>query len=531
MRKTFLEFVGLKENTDAKKASSEVKLADDTDFKPFVIDGENHPNLRVIAKAFLDSDKVSLPGPDGYPQKLTTIDPAKGETSPRLKKKGLYLVGGAVRDHLLGKTPRDYNLVTDAGPDEIRLILRSAGFTEVKPQSDGKSQTTKYDKHPDAGQKNKVFHAKGWDRGGKEYIFNARVNGEEFEIATFRKGSKGSGDGKTPDNMEFGTLDDDAGRRDFTVNAMYIPLTSADGANAKLVDPHGGAHHLRRGEIEFVGNPKERLGEDQGRVLRYVRQVASHGKNTKIGDDVKSAIKDIKDLPSISREKIKEEFLKGLQHPDTDPVQYVKMYKEMGLLDTVFPDMTFKLDSAEDFSDKKEKRLAIAWLLRANPPAKVEKMLHQGTWSDDEVRDIVTLIEFSKWMSEHGKNPKLFLDKFFDMKKNFHKTGMVPSLIKQWGGMNKQPEDVLHHFLNHELDTKGFVADEKGKKSINPLIAKLFGGRTPQGSEFSDAIKWLETDKFRKRLETKDEALSSGEEDHDHDDHDEEDHHDDDTEE
>jgi len=520
MRKTFLEYVGLKENTEAKKASSEVKLADDTDFKPFVIDGENHPGLRVIVKAFLDSDKVSLPGPDGYPQKLTTIDPAKGETSPRLKKKGLYLVGGAVRDHLLGKTPKDYDLATDAGPDEIRLILRSGGFTEVRPQD---AKDKKYERYPEAGQKNKVFSAKGWDRGGKEYVFNARVNGEEFEIATFRKDSKG-GDGKTPDSMEFGGLDDDAGRRDFTVNSMYIPLTSADGANAKLIDPHGGAHHLRRGEVEFVGNPKDRLGEDQSRVLRYIRQIATHGKNTKVGDNVKSAIKDIKDLPSVSREKIKEEFLKGLQHPDVDPVHYVKMYKELGLLDTVFPDMQFKLDGPDDFSDKKEKRLAIAWLLRNNPTERVEKMLRQGTWSDEEIRDTVMLIKLSKWLSEHGKNPRVFLDKFFDMKKDFHKTGMVPSLMKQWCSMNKHPEDVTHHFLNHELDTKGYVDDESGRKAINPEIAKLFGGRTPQGSEFADAIKWLETDKFRKRLSTKAEDYKDDEEDHDDDDKDHEDH-------
>ncbi len=528
MRKTFLEYMSLKENVEGgKKASSEVKLADDTDFKPFVIDGENHPGLRLIVKAFLDSDKVSLPGPDGYPQKLTTIDPAKGETSPRLKKKGLYLTGGAVRDHLLGKTPKNYDLATDAGPDEIRLILRNAGFQEVKPtqvaNAKGSPMDKKYEKHPEAGQKNKVFSAKGWDRGGKEYVFNARVNGEEFEISTFRKNPKGSND-KTPDNMEFGTLDDDAAGRDFTINSMYIPLTTADGANAKLIDPHGGAHHLRRGEVEFVGNAKDRLGEDQSRVLRYIRQIATHGKNTKIGDDVKKAIGDIKDLPNVSREKIKDEFLKGLQHPDVDPQQYIKMYKDMGILDTVFPDMQFKLDGPDDFSDKKEKRLATAWLLRNNAPEKVEKMLGQGAWGEDEIRDICTLIKMSKWMSEHGKNPKLFLDKFFDMKKDFHKTGMVPSMARQWGSMNKNPDDIIHHFLNHELDTKSYVDDEKGKKVVNPAISKLFGGRAPQGGEFGDAIKWLETDKFRKRLETKDEAKHKDDDDDDDDKGQKEDH-------
>lgn len=504
MTKRFLEFLALKESTEGnigtKKASSEIKLADDTDFKPFVIDGENHPNLRVIVKAFLDSDKVALPGPDGYPQKLTTLDPNKGLSTPKIKKKTLYLVGGAVRDHLLGKTPKNYDLVTDAAPDEIRLVLRSAGFTETKPQD---NKNKKYDRHPESGDKSKVFFAKGWDRGGKEYTFGARVNGEDFEISTFRKDSKGGAN--APENAEFGGLDDDSQRRDFTVNSMYIPLTSADGANARLVDPHGGAHHLRSGEVKFVGNPKDRLEEDEGRALRYIRQIASHGKNTNIGDDVKKAFENIKDMPSVSRERIKDEFLKGLQHPDVDATHYIKLIKDLGLLGTIFPDMDIKLDGPDDFSDKKEKRLAIAWLLRGNKPEKIEKTLHQGSWGEDEIRDILALVELSKWLGDHDKNPAIFLDKFFDMKKKLHKTGMVPSLVKQWGKMNKHPDNILGKFLNHELDTKGYVSDDSGKKSINPKILELLGGKAPHGSEFSDAIKKLETDKFSKELGKKNE--------------------------
>ena len=96
----FLEFVNLKE----ENTTSEVKLD-----KPFVVNNEYHPNLDPIVKAFQDSNKINLPGP-------STIE-KKGETKPKLKKKTLYLTGGAVRDHLLGKTPRDYDLATDATPD------------------------------------------------------------------------------------------------------------------------------------------------------------------------------------------------------------------------------------------------------------------------------------------------------------------------------------------------------------------------------------------------------------------------------
>lgn len=482
MHKTFLEY--LAENTNP----SEIKLTDNTDYKPFVIDTEHNVNLRTIVKAFLHSDQVHLPGPDGYPQKLTTID-SKGETSPKLKKKNIYLVGGAVRDHLKGKTPKDHDLATDATPDEIRLILRNAGFAETKPQT-GKYIDKKYDKHPDPGDKSKIFYAKGWDRAGREFVIGARVHGEEFEIATFRKDSK-SGDGRTPDRMEFAGLDEDAKRRDFTINSMYIPLTSADGPNGKLIDPHGGAHHLENGEIHFVGNARERLDEDQLRALRYIRFIASHGKNTKVPDEVKSAINDIKDLPAVSRERIREEFLKGLKHPDVDPVYYVKMFKDLGLLNTIFPNVQFKLDAPEDFSDKKEPRLALAWLLRNNPPEKVEKMLKQGTWTNDETRDILSLLKINSFISTHNKSPELFFDKFYDMKKNYHQTGMVPSMVKQWGKMNKLPEDILHKFLTHDLTTKGYV---DGK--VNPEIVSHLG-KTPQGEEFGQAIKDIETNKFR----------------------------------
>src|SRR5581483_6523950 len=148
--------------TGMKKSPSEVKLAKDGDYKPFTVNDESHSNLSKIVQAFLDSDRVPMPGPDGI-SPLTTIEKDKGETTPKLKKKTLYLVGGAVRDHLRGKTPKDYDLATDATPDEIRLILRHAGFTEVKPQT-GKHapKDRKYDKHPDPGSRNKIFYAKGW---------------------------------------------------------------------------------------------------------------------------------------------------------------------------------------------------------------------------------------------------------------------------------------------------------------------------------------------------------------------------------
>ncbi len=520
MRKSFFEYLMLKESAEqeqpSKGISSEVKLSDTSDYKPFVVNDEQHPNLRVIVAAFLDSQKVAFPGPDGYPQKLTTMD-AKGETTPKLKKKSLYLTGGAVRDHLSGKTPKDYDLVTDATPDEIRLILRSAGFQETKPQGKQAQVDKRYEKHPEAGTKSKVYWAKGWDRSGREFVMGARVNGEEFEIATFRKDAKGS-TGRVPEKMEFGGLEDDSGRRDFTINAMYIPLTSADGPNSKLIDPHGGAHHLKSGDVRFIGNPKDRLEEDQLRALRYIRFVSKYNTMENIPNEYKEAIHEIRDLAKVSREEIREEFVKGLEHPDVDPRKYIKYYKEFGLLKTVFPGMTFKLDDPKkDYTDKKDKRLVVAYVLRHNNPDDIKDMLGHGAWQESEINDILHLIKMCAWASSYGKNDDEFYDQFYDMKNNLHtKTSLVPSVLRQWGQMCGMDEDMIQHYIQHEMGTKAYVKDSFGNRAVNPEITSALGGRTPSGKEFTDTIKGLETNKFKSRFaknKKKDEPKKDDEED------------------
>lgn len=506
MRKSFIEFLMLKEDTDKKESkgiSSEVKLSDNSDYKPFIVGDEHHPNLKVVIQAFLDSQKVAFPGPDGYPQKLTTLD-VKGESTPKLKKKNLYLVGGAVRDHLMGKTPKNYDLATDATPDEIRLILRSAGFTEVKPKDKNATQDKRYEKHPEAGSKNKVYWAKGWDRSGREFTIGARVNGEDFEIATFRKNPKGQ-QAKMPDRMEFTpSFEEDAMGRDFTINAMAIPLTSSDGPNSRLIDPHGGAHHLKNGDVQFVGNAKDRLTEDPIRALRYIRFASRFGNKGSIPPEHKEAIEEVKDLSNISKEQIKDEFIKGLEHPDVDPKTYIRFYKELGLLTSVFPGMTFKLDDPKkDFTDKKDKRLAVAWILRNNNPEDIKQMLSHGTWGSSEINDIVHLIKMNGWASKYGKDEDGFFGDFYDMKNNLHtKTSLVPSLVKQWGKMNNHDDEMLTHFLQHEMGTKSFVRDNFGGRSVNPELVKLYG-RAPMGHEFEDGVKKLETDSFRKRFAPK----------------------------
>lgn len=494
MIRSFSDYVVFKESEEKKPVRSEIKLEKEGDYKPFTIDAENNTNLRPIVKAFIDSPNVPLPGPRGIGSKLVTLDKT-GETIPKLKKKSLYLVGGAVRDHLLGKKPKDFDLSTDATPDEIRLILANAGFKETAPQTGKHAPKKGYEALSDPGQKNKIFYAKGWDQGGREFVMGVKVNGEEFEIATFRKDSKSS-DGRTPDKMEFADLEGDSERRDFTINSMYIPLTSPDGANSKLIDPHGGAHHLHQGEVKFVGNPKERLEEDQLRALRYIRFVTRFGPKSKVPQEYKDAIVAIKDLPAVSKERIRDEFLKGLENKDVDPIKYIQLYKDLELLGTVFPGMKFKLDVPEDFTDKKHKILAVAWILRENDPESITRMLAQGKWTNNEIRDITNLIKMNKWGGHYGKNDDEFHRGFYDMKSTISNSGLVDNLVKQWGEMNKMNPEMIEKFNKHKMSTKGYTRDTFGNQIVNPEITNLLG-KTPQGKEFGDAIRHIETEKFK----------------------------------
>ncbi len=141
-----------------------------------------------------------------------------------------YLVGGCVRDSLLGKEPKDYDIATSARPEEVKSL-----FDKVIPT------------------------------GEKHGTVTVMIDKEPFEITTFRKDGNYS-DGRRPDGVEFTkTIEEDLSRRDFTINAIAY-----DGE--KYIDPYSGVNDLQKYKmIRCVGKPEERFTEDALRMLRCVR--------------------------------------------------------------------------------------------------------------------------------------------------------------------------------------------------------------------------------------------------------------------
>jgi hypothetical protein len=214
MKNLFTKYFRLREETGEKPSTensitSKVKLQKkegSKEFAPFTVNRSTHSNLRILIKAFANSPNVGV----GY----TTVDKSKGEIEPQLKKKTLYLTGGAVRDHLKGRTPKNYDLVTDATISEIRMILThsEAKFVETKPKNQEYVNDKRYSKLAPVGSKNKVFYASHWDKEGKETEITVEINNEQFRLSPLSKSSKSKL--VKPEKAEAApTIEDDAANR------------------------------------------------------------------------------------------------------------------------------------------------------------------------------------------------------------------------------------------------------------------------------------------------------------------------------
>lgn len=184
-----------------------------------------------------------------------------------MKSYPVYLVGGACRDHLLNKEPKDYDFCTPAEPDEIERLIKA--------------------------DKRKAYLT------GKRFgTLGCKVDGEMVEITTFRteKYKKGS---RKPDVEYVKTIHEDLSRRDFTINAMALRLHKG---KLKLIDPFGGQKDLEAGVIRAVGHPKQRFKEDPLRILRAVRFACRLGFEIEENTEKKMKLKGIY-LLDISKER------------------------------------------------------------------------------------------------------------------------------------------------------------------------------------------------------------------------------------
>lgn len=189
-----------------------------------------------------------------------------------------YFVGGCVRDELMGKKPHDYDLVTNATPEALHKIFSK--FSNVSKNAEQFGVTIVLIPNP-------------------VQVDDLEPSYMEVEIATFRKDvSKG----RHPEVSLEATLEEDASRRDFTINAMY------EDKDRNIIDPFDGQRDIEQRALRFVGDPKERLEEDPLRAFRFVRFLAKTGFTAAYDtEEIKKACEDL-DFSEVSKERMLKEF-------------------------------------------------------------------------------------------------------------------------------------------------------------------------------------------------------------------------------
>ena len=243
---------------------------------------------------------------------LHKIQPQPWMTAPQtravieaLAKAGIAarFVGGCVRDALLGRPIADIDLATPARPEEVAAALDKAGIKPVPT---------------------------GIEHGTITAVVNDPAPPRHFEITTLRR------DVETYGRRARVAFDadwvQDAARRDFTINAIYL---DPDGT---LHDPVGGIADLEARQVRFVGEPAQRITEDVLRVLRYYRVEARFGGG--IGDAAARAAcrAAVGFLPKLSAERVAQELLRLLAVPD--PLPALRMMAEDGVLGAILPEAT-----------------------------------------------------------------------------------------------------------------------------------------------------------------------------------------------
>ena len=206
-----------------------------------------------------------------------------------------YMVGGCIRDLLLNIQPKDFDIATNAHPDQVTAIFKNSRII---------------------GRRFKIVHV--------------RIDRQIIEVSTFRKKPSEVNklrNGVVQDNA-FGTIEEDAQRRDFTMNAIFY-----DPINNHLFDPFNGKKDIENRNINFIGNPEQRINEDPVRLLRAIRFHAKLEFN--LGLTLGNIKKFIPLLDSIPYSRIFDEMMKFFLTGHAKKSIFV--LKEYQLLDLFFP--------------------------------------------------------------------------------------------------------------------------------------------------------------------------------------------------
>lgn len=252
-----------------------------------------------------------------FPVPLPVLDTIRALENAGFKA---YIVGGSLRDLVLGREPKDWDITTDAKPEAVRQIF------------------------PDSVYEN-TFGTVGVKVSRFLKTTPAEHEHDIIEVTTFRTETDYT-DGRHPDMVQFvASVQEDLARRDFTVNAMAGQVESTpESTHIEIIDPFGGQSDIEKKIIRAVGDPEKRFAEDGLRLMRAVRLIAELSDPLQetltwsIEASTLDALRKLADtLPRVAFERIRDEFSRIII--SAHPSQGIALLQEAGLLQHIVPEL------------------------------------------------------------------------------------------------------------------------------------------------------------------------------------------------
>ncbi len=387
-----------------------------------------------------------------------------------------YLVGGCVRDMILGYKPKDYDIVTSAKPIQIVKLF---------------NRTVKV--------------------GMQFGVVIVLMNGFEFDVATFRRDLDYK-DGRHPEGVEFSNEKEDVLRRDVTINGLLY-----DPVNDKYIDYVNGIDDIKNQIIRTIGDPIKRFSEDYLRLIRAIRFSARY--NFNIEENTYNAIIELApNIKKISKERIKDEFEKLLSH--TNRSLGVKYLFKSSLFKHILPEINHKYDdimishliNTLDMLPEKvnyEIPMAIIFIISdfkdiysRNPKKdeleKISNICKNMKMSNKETLNITEMyrVSFLLWISQEYEEWRIIRLLRSDQIRNAFIIDHILSDIMKLESISI--EYCEEYFEKH-----------KNELYIEPLLngKDLIEMGFKSGKIFSDILFDIENKQLEKKIKTKDEAI------------------------
>jgi tRNA nucleotidyltransferase/poly(A) polymerase len=387
-------------------------------------------------KQFVNENKISIEIP--LPNDIIEISNAYIKAG-----KDIFLVGGAVRDFIQGIEPKDYDLVTNALPNESKEILR--GF--------------------------KVSDEQGKNFGVLRVYTKDEPEG--YEIASYRRDISGGRDTKGDDQkVEMGgdvTIEDDCNRRDLTMNALFYDIK-----NKQIVDLVGGVEDIKKGIVRAVGDASQRFIEDRLRICRIFRFAARTGGeiDSKTAQAIRNdnRLKGVGPKDDVSQERIWDELKKSWKQAK-DYRYYLNFFTKFDMWEEVFPGANINTDLV----DSKDFVVVIANLFKNESSVGLSDKLAQEYKIELEtatkVTFLISLLSFK-------------IEDVFDIYKKRQQCAISDVTILEWLKVQGIDSDELIKFVEYKPSVSAQELMSQGLK----------------GKELGIEIKRLEIEKFKSML-------------------------------